>query len=67
MKQYYMYVAVLLTMTGCSSHVATTQATRPDQNVSSRIDYSYIYTEMATSGSCRNNMSVAGGLSSKCQ
>ncbi len=66
MKTYYI-VCVLLAVSGCG-HTTTAQATPQQQQAySGGTDYSYIYTEMATSVSCRTNMSAGGGLSSKCQ
>ena len=67
MKQYYIVVCVLLAVSGCGSPIGgNASATPQHQLASSGMDYSYIYTEMATSGSCRTNMSAGGGLSAKC-
>ena len=46
--------------------MTSAQATPAKQIVSGGTDYSYIYSEMASSGSCRNNMTLGGGLSAKC-
>ena len=66
MKPYYIYVCILLAVSACGDHMTSAQANPQKQIVSGGTDYSYIYTDMANSGSCRNNMTLAGGLSAKC-
>ena len=67
MKQYYMYVFIALAVSGCGSPIGGNATAAPQHQLASNgMDYSYIYTEMATSGSCRTNMSAGGGLSAKC-
>ena len=66
MKSYYLYVCVVLAVSGCGGHTTTAAITPQQQLSAGSTDYSYIYTEMANSGSCRNNMTLGGGLSAKC-
>ena len=66
MKSYYIYVAILLVVSACGDHMTSAQAVPQRQVATGGTDYSYIYSEMATSGSCRTNLSAGGGLSSKC-
>jgi hypothetical protein len=66
MKPYYMYVGILLAVSACGSHTPGAQASQQQNLAIGGTDYSYIYTQMAAEGSCRNNMTLGGGLAAKC-